>query len=88
MDIEKIKQDWKERGFSCDIFTDPPEQKWDNFTHDSDELFMVLEGEVELEMNKKVLHLKIGEEIFIPTGTLHSVRNIGMTKSRWLYGYN
>jgi mannose-6-phosphate isomerase-like protein (cupin superfamily) len=87
MNVEKIRKDWQARDFSCDIWTDPPGQRWEDYRHDVDELFLVLEGEVELEMKGKISHLKPGEEILIPANTLHSVRNLGKTTSRWLYGY-
>ena len=29
----------------------------------------------------------LGEEVFIPAGALHTVRNVGGTTSRWWYGY-
>jgi len=32
-------------------------------------------------------HPVIGEELLIPAGAIHSVRNIGATTARWLYGY-
>ena len=48
---------------------------------------MVLEGDVEFEIGRKVLHPAAGEELFIPARVLHSVRNRGKTTSRWLYGY-
>jgi mannose-6-phosphate isomerase-like protein (cupin superfamily) len=28
-----------------------------------------------------------GEELFIPAGAIHSVRNLGTTRACWLYGY-
>jgi hypothetical protein len=30
---------------------------------------------------------KAGEEILIPAGERHSVRNLGRSGSRWFYGY-
>ena len=48
---------------------------------------MVVEGEVELEMQGRVLRPKSGEEILIPARAVHSVRNVGETTARWLYGY-
>lgn len=83
----EIEQDWAERGFSCALWTDPPGQRWEDFTHATDELVYVLEGEVEFEVEGKVLHPRPGDEILIPAGALHSARNIGSTTSRWLYGY-
>jgi quercetin dioxygenase-like cupin family protein len=48
---------------------------------------MVLEGEVEFEIEGQVLQPSVGEELVIPAGAVHGVRNIGNTTSRWLYGY-
>jgi cupin 2 domain-containing protein len=48
---------------------------------------MTLDGDVEFEINGKVLRPPVGEEVFIPAGVVHSVRNRGKTTSRWLYGY-
>lgn len=87
MDTAKIKENWKKRGFSFGVWTDPPGQTWENYVHDTDELFMVLEGIVELEMKGKKSHLKVGEEVLIPARAAHSVRNLGSGRSRWLYGY-
>lgn len=87
MNTQSIEQSWKSRGFSFGIWTDPPGQVWENYQHDTDELFLVLEGQVELEMNGRKWQPKIGEEVLIPKGVVHSVRNLGQTKSQWLYGY-
>lgn len=87
MNLQKIQEDWKSRGFSFGVWVDPPWQVWEDYTHLTDELFMVVEGDVELEMKGRKLRLKSGEEILIPKNVLHSVRNLGKTQSRWLYGY-
>lgn len=62
---------------------------WPNvgYTHPSDELVMTLEGDVEFEIDGQVLHPRVGEEVLIAAGVIHSVRNRGSTTSRWLYGY-
>ncbi len=83
----KILAQWKARGFSFGIFTDPPGQVWNDFVHDTDELLMVVQGEMELEMQGKRIRCEIGQEILIPAGAMHTVRNIGKTGSQWLYGY-
>jgi quercetin dioxygenase-like cupin family protein len=44
-----------------------------------DELLMLMEGALELEMQGKTIRPAIGEEVFIPAHTNHSVRNIGST---------
>ena len=53
--------------------------------HEADELVMVLEGELELQ--GKTFRPHIGEEVFIPAHVTHSVRNVGGTTAKWLYGY-
>jgi quercetin dioxygenase-like cupin family protein len=87
VDRSHIAEDWSRRGYSCGEFIDPPGQRWEDFTHDVDELLMVMGGRMELEIEGKVIHPQIGEEVFIPARALHSVRNIGDTTARWLYGY-
>jgi quercetin dioxygenase-like cupin family protein len=84
---QDISGDWADRGFSCDLWVDPPGQQWEDFVHDTDELVVVLEGELEFEINGEICHPKTGEEVYIPAGAVHSVRNIGASTARWLYGY-
>jgi len=84
---EPIATNWASRGFSCDLWTDPPGQRWEDFRHGTDELVIVLEGEMEFEIAGRVQHPKAGEELLIPAEAVHSARNIGTTTARWLYGY-
>ena len=84
---ERIAADWASRGFSCDLWTDPPGQRREDFRHATDELVTVLEGEMEFEIAGEVCHPKLGEELLIPAEALHSARNIGTSTARWLYGY-
>ena len=84
---EQIAADWAKRGFSCDVWVDTPGRRWEDFTHETDELIGVLEGSMEFEISGRVCHPVIGEELLIPAGALHSARNIGTTTARWLYGY-
>lgn len=86
-DRQQIAADWAARGFGCDLWTDPPGQCWEDFTHATDELVTVLEGDMEFEVEGEVHHPRPGEELLIPAGAVHSARNIGSTTSRWLYGY-
>ena len=46
-----------------------------------------MDGDVEFEIDGKAFRPSAGEELFIPAGVVHSVRNRGKTTSRWLYGY-
>ena len=84
---DKVAREWLERGFTCDLWVDPPGQRWVNFVHDVDEVVMVVEGEMEFGMEGRVHRLKAGEELLIPARVVHSSQNIGSSKALWLYGY-
>jgi quercetin dioxygenase-like cupin family protein len=84
---DQIEQEWKSRGFSCGLWTDPPGQIWENYVHDVDELIVVLEGKIELQTAGLTQCPEPGEEVLIPAHTVHTVRNVGDTTARWLYGY-
>lgn len=66
MSREQIATDWASRGFSCDLWTDPPGQRWEDFRHATDELVIVLEGEMEFEIAGRIEHPKAGEELPVP----------------------
>ena len=85
---DEITKSWRERGFSCDLWVDPPGQVWEDYQHDIDELIYVLEGVLELEVSGKRTTLHKGDEAFIPACSNHSVRNMGGCEARWLYGYH
>ncbi len=87
MDETAVKKAWAQRGFSCEVWTDPPGRVWSDFVHDMDELLMLVEGELEVSLPDKTWRPRIGEEVWIPAGVRHSVRNVGSTPNRWLYGY-
>jgi uncharacterized cupin superfamily protein len=86
-DHHKVAADWASRGFGCDIWTDPPGQVWADFVHATDELVMLIDGEIELRFAGRVLQPQAGEEVFIPAGVSHTVINIGATTNHWFYGY-
>lgn len=56
---QKIAADWAARGSSCDLRTDPPGHRWENFTHATDGW---------------VHHPKLGEELLISAAAVHSAR--------------
>ncbi len=87
MNIDSTRSDWRSRGFSCDVWTDSPGQRWEEYRHAVDELVMVVEGEIEFEINGEIVRPAPGDEVLIPAGVVHSVRNTGKTPSQWLYGY-
>ena len=84
---QDVSSDWADRGFSCALWVDPPGQRWEEFVHPVDELVVVLEGTLEFEIDGEIRHPATGEEVWIPAGAVHSVRNIGTSTARWLFGY-
>jgi quercetin dioxygenase-like cupin family protein len=86
-DHKQIAADWAVRGFSCELWIDSPGQCWEDFTHATDELVIVLEGQMEFEIEGQRHHPQPGQELLIPARALHSARNIGETTARWLFGY-
>ena len=84
---EQVAQQWADRGFSCELWVDPPEQVWEDYLHAEDELIMPITGQLAVEFKGQVHKLQPGNELLIPAQTLHSVRNIGNCTSCWLYGY-
>ncbi len=87
VDRAAVARDWRARGFSCDLFVDPPGREWNGFVHGTDELVTVVEGRLELEMGNDRFIAEPGDELLIPGGMTHSVRNRGAGTTRWLYGY-
>ena len=87
MDYSTVKNDWEKKGFSCGIWTDPPGQVWSNYVHDTDELVMLIEGEIELSFSGQTFRPKVEKEVLIPARVSHTVKNIGQTTNRWYYGY-
>jgi glyoxylate utilization-related uncharacterized protein len=82
-----IPDNWRQCGFGCDIWSDPPGQVWRDFVHGVDELLMLIDGEIEVSIAGKTWRPAVGEEVFIPAGAKHTVINVGATQNRWYYGY-
>jgi mannose-6-phosphate isomerase-like protein (cupin superfamily) len=88
VDRSAVAADWAERGYSCDPFIDPPGREWNGFVHGTNELVAVTEGRLELTVGEVRLVAGPGDEVFIPQGAVHSVKNIHDATTYWLYGYD
>jgi len=88
VDHGEVSRDWSERGYGCDTFVDPPGKEWRAFVHGTDELVAVVEGRLEVEMHGVSYALEPGDELFIPKGVPHTVRNVAAGETRWFYGYD
>lgn len=88
VDKSAVAGDWEPRGYSCDWFVDPPGREWNDFVHGCNELVTVVEGELEMTVEDHTWRVRPGDEVFIPKGANHSVRNTHSGTTRWLYGYD
>jgi len=88
VDSGHVAADWRQSGYSCDLFVGPPGQKWLDFTHASNELITVVEGRLEMTVDDTRLQMGPGDEVFIPAHAVHSVINIHDGISRWLFDYD
>ena len=58
-----------------------------DFVYKTDELVVLAEGEIEIEIEGMSQRPQIGEEVFIPANSTHTVRNEGSMGNVWYYGY-
>ena len=82
-----VAAEWRSKGYSCDLFVDPPGQEWNGFVHSTNEYVTVVEGRLRMIVGEETVTLEEGDEVFIPRNAVHSVHNIHTGVSRWLYGY-
>ena len=85
--VDAVKAQWASRGFSFELWRDPPGRVWADFVHGVDELAMLLEGEIEFTVGGKSSRPAIGQELLIPAGVRHTVVNVGATANVWCFGY-
>ena len=88
VDRDMVAKNWGTRGFSCNLFVDPPGQEWLGFMHATNELVTVVEGLLEVSVDGQVVILKPGDEICIPKYGVHNVINRSDGVTQWLYGYD
>ena len=87
VDRAAVARDWAVRGFSCELWVDPPGQEWNDFVHETRELVTLIEGRLSFTVAGATVVLEPGDELVIPRAAVHSVRNIHLRTSRWLFGY-
>lgn len=88
VDHGEVARDWQERGYSCGRLSDPPGREWRDVTHDTNELITVVEGSLRVTLHGMDYTLSPGDELFIPRGASHTVRNAHTADTHWLYGYD
>ncbi|MGC4098808.1 MAG: cupin domain-containing protein [Nitrospira sp.] len=88
LDRDQVARDWGRRGYSCEVFTDPPGREWSDFVHATNELVTVMSGKLRLTIAGEEIIADPGDEVFIPKELLHSVKNVSTSTTYWLYGYD
>lgn len=84
---DRLLPQWQQRGFSCEIWIDPPRQVWHDSVHDVDMLLYLVEGEAQIDLPGRIVRMHPGDEMTVPAGTRHTVHNCDGQPARWLRGY-
>lgn len=82
-----LERSFRDRGYSFDVFVDPPGRQWRGFVHATDEIVVPLEGTVAITVDGVCHTPAPGDEVFIPAGAVHDVVTSPSAGSRWAYGY-
>ena len=51
------------------------------------EIVMLVSGAISVRIGDRSVDVSVGDEIVIPTGVDHEIRNVGSTPARILFGY-
>ena len=62
----QVQQDWHSKGYSFGVFRDPPRQVWADYVHQTHELVVLAEVDIEEEIEGKAERFQISEMVFIP----------------------
>ena len=84
---EAVRADWARRGYSCELWVDPPERVWSDFVHEADLLLLLLEGSIQVELPDRTVQLQVGDELDVPAHTRFTIRHAGDESASWLHGY-
>lgn len=87
IDVENLKNKWEQKGFKCEIHMGTPGEAWSSKGHDTKEIFIPLEGEIEVSFQGKTYHPAIGEECIIPANNDHSFKSKTASRYYWIVGY-
>lgn len=85
-DLDAVRRAWARRGFTCELWIDPPKQV-SEFVHDVDALILLVDGSSLVEFDDRTVHMGPGDELAIAAGERHTVRNCGNGPARWLHGF-
>jgi len=88
VDNKKLEKDWIEREFSFDVgIIKAGDAVEEAFHEDKDELVLMETGEYEFIIDNESFLQKGNIEVFIPAGSVHSIKNLGDSDSKIYFGY-
>ena len=88
MNLEALEKNWKARGFSYGVGTIKAGDAVSEAVHESqDELVVMESGEFEYILGNERFRNTGLEDVLIPAGTPHTIRNIGAQDVRIHFGY-
>lgn len=82
-----VSADWSRRGYSCELWVDPPDRVLSDFVHETDLLLLLLEGAIQIDLPDRTVQLQVGDEVDIPAHTRFTIRHSQDQPARWLHGY-
>lgn len=87
LETKSVAEVWARDGFSCDLWVDPPGEKWLDFVHPTGERVVVKEGVLEFKVEGARSMVRPGDMAFMPARSHHSVWNRGSSTARRFFGY-
>ncbi len=76
----EVGQDWNTRGYDCSISSVGSGWRSSNHVHHSDEVVTTVEGRVALVIGKQRFEAGPGDELFLPSNTMHREENTNTSK--------
>ncbi|MGL1902710.1 MAG: hypothetical protein OCC49_11275 [Fibrobacterales bacterium] len=85
MNKNQTKNEWKQRGYTCNQWVDTPLNEYLNLCED-EKILKLISGKLIITFEDSQIELLVSEEVVIPTGTVHSL-SVGSEDVEWWYGY-
>jgi len=83
---EHVEREWAARGYSCHAASEPPGGERIGIVHDVDSLLTVRTGRLVVTASGADWTVEPGDELVIPAGTVHGVRNDSEHVTHWMFG--
>jgi len=81
-----VGQDWNTRGYDCSILSVGSGWRSNNHVHRSDQVTTTVEGRVALVVGEQRFEAGPGDELFLPSNTMHRLENSHDGRLEMLYG--